>query len=253
LNKFDSKVKQVESSIVRRLKDDGASEAHLKRIEELGGPLKVDWNPKVLAGFDPRTRRFIEAKLVEAESLKIERQETIERAKEEADKWEKDKNQRVAQTVKSEIDALASPIVWLKPQVVPAGASAEEKAKVEQQNKFTKEYSELLGQYAKMEQTPQQFAEFAVGTLIAHKLSADLKAASERVTAAEKARDEAVAAQEAAEAEAEKLQKKLDGIKQAGALSRGSRSTTPAAKGIPIVTNPGEHLDSLFRGIRQSA
>jgi hypothetical protein len=252
-SQYDAKVTSAENAILKKLKDsEGATEKHLKRIEELGGVRKVDWNAKVLAGLSPSTRRFVEAKLVEIESLEVEKQEAVAKAKEEADKWEKDRENRTVQTLQSKAQEFVAPIEWLKPVPIPSTATPEEKAKLENQNKQATHFSSMLQGFLKQKQTPEWTAELAVGTMLAYKFNSDISVLQQQIQSIDQAKAEAVKEKEAITKERDELKAKLDGIKKAGSLSRGSRSAPAVPSGTQVNINPADHLDSLYKGVRRA-
>lgn len=174
--KFDSRVEQAETSITSTLKKRGASDGLLAVIQEEGGWNKfADSNrvlrladgkettaaevaEAVLASLPLSERRAIDAAMMEQIQTKRDRERFFKEEQDKAVEFFKKKDEEAVKQTEAqqnEVKAAAGKIEawhkeisektdWLKVKEIPAGASAAEKAAIEEDNKYTKQLQGLL-------------------------------------------------------------------------------------------------------------
>lgn len=175
---FDVKVTEASETIYSKLLSGGATAPVVEKIKEMGGINAIDWEP-ILEKLPAPTRRFIESKLVEVEDLGERKAKAIAEAKTNADKYlserqQQTSKQREIQTQKalSYGEKLLSETEWMKPKQLPSGATPEEKAKIEDYNKFLKDASVAVAEAAK-DDSPEMRAALGLGVVELMKVRRD--------------------------------------------------------------------------------
>jgi hypothetical protein len=165
---FDKTVADNIESIYNRLKADKFTDAHIEEIKKLGGPAEVDWD-SIAGKMSPSVKRFIDAKLVENETIADKKTRAIEEAKKNADEYLRTK--QAAQTdvvsqhnkqVELKVKELVPQLGWLEERKAKDGATAAEKSAVEAHNKLVAESNEFLKQ-ATTDSSPELRSLLAVG------------------------------------------------------------------------------------------
>ncbi len=134
-------------SILAKLKAAGYTDEHIAKIKEIGLD-KLDWTP-VLEKLPPITKRAIEAKLLENETLAEKRAAAVAAAQKAPQEFTA-KQQQAAESAKkaadaevvAEIDAVTGKVEWAQPKTIPADATAAQRTEIENFNKFVKEQND---------------------------------------------------------------------------------------------------------------
>lgn len=234
--RFDKAVSDNNAAILKKLADNGMTEAQIAQINALGGPEQVDWEP--LWGKLPvQIRRFIEAKLVDNVTLRDNRAAALDKAKANAEAYTKERETRTATELATHVTRFSSQVPWLTDK--PITGTEADKAAAVQHNKAAAELRTQLAEFTKV-QTPERFAEYAVCTLFATRMQAENKALAERIGTAEKSLA-------AITAERDKAVKELEAIRRAeGGRRPGTATAAPSAPRVSSLNvSAGEALDAL--------
>lgn len=175
---FDSKAVEVEESIYTKLLAGGATAPVIEKIKSLGGVNEVNWEP-ILKNLPDQARRYIESKLVEVEDLGEKKAKAIKEAQENAGKYLADRQQQTSkqreistQKALAYGEKLLSETEWMKPRQIPSGATPEQKAAVEDYNKFLKDASVAVVEAAK-DDSPEMRAALGLGVVELMKVRRD--------------------------------------------------------------------------------
>lgn len=150
--KYDQEIAKVDGDIVRILQMRGLSKEHIDAMNKHGGPGAYSqdwWNKEVIETLeksdvaeDKEAARLISAKLNQRIALKWDREQAIVEASDAGSKYVKDQlakqefNQKYeAEVIQKRVAEIQKEIPWMRLQEIPAGATPEQKAKIEQQNK----------------------------------------------------------------------------------------------------------------------
>lgn len=234
--KFDGKIESNNNAIIAKLKEAGMGDEQIAEIKKLGGPDKINWEG-LLEKLPVNLRRFIETKLVNNIELKDERQAEIERVRKDPSKFEQERVQVQSKALVDSANTFLKNISWTAIKQVPANATAEEKAKIEADNKVAQAAVDRV-QGALKDYSPETFGELAVGTAIAYKLKDD-NVALEKALAAEKESSQKVVA------ERDALKAELEKIKKASRTHRPSTTSPPPPAKDPFKLSGMDALDKL--------
>lgn len=237
---FDSQVAKNLEQVYGKLTEAGMPPENLAKIKELGGPVNVDMEP-ILEKMSPTVRRYIEAKLIDNESLADKKKDAIEAAKKDAENFFKGKKdaaeKTTAATVETEkktVDAVLKLVPWMTEPKAPDNATEDQKKGVENHKAFITSTRERIDAALK-DRSPESRAEAVVGTQWAYWYKTQFELAHAKRLEAEKLLAERTA--------------ELDKIKKAsGAGSRVSSARAPAAAapgGVKIGVRGEDALDAL--------
>lgn len=213
---YDDRIQRNVETIYERFKAAGMTEEQLKEMKRLGGPEKVDVKT-LYQHLDQSTAREIEADLIENRLIRKQKAEALEQAKKNAHEF-LDQRRKAHEGVEKEVHEKTRTITktyldtfdWAKEQAVPVSAKADEKARIEAQNKFAKETQDRVKKMLE-DNTPETRAEMVVGTALAYYYKALADYRETAIKALEKKVSEASG--------------ELDRIKKASGASR--RTSTP--------------------------
>jgi hypothetical protein len=227
VQKYADKAKAIETAIIGKLKSIGMTEENVAKFHELGGVKGIDWD-KFLTNVDSPSRRFIEAQLVAYDQLNTEKEAELAKAKENADELLKEKATSEERRITEAVTNFTKDYPWLKDETAKPDATEDEKKLVASRNEFAAAMRSKLEAYSKVK-TPEAYAEFLVGTLIAHKLDAELRISLEE---SKELRTQLKAVTE----ERDTLQQSYDKVRRAGVLNRGGKTNPAPAPKAPTVT-----------------
>jgi len=221
---FSTKLTKNNESIFARLKASGVSDENIAKIKEIGVD-ELEWEP-ILSKLSIQTRRHIEAKLVENVTLAEQREEALNKARENATAFLTERSGREAKQLIEAANTWTKQLPWTSQQQVPANATPEQKAAIEASNKFARESLSNLQGWLQAK-TPAQIAELAVGTMIAYKNKADLEALQAQHKSLQ---DSSNAEKEALVKERDALRTELEDIKSRGVPRNLSGGVGPVKK-----------------------
>lgn len=238
---YDGKVKQNDELIYKKLRDSGASEEQIERIQSLGGPSEVDWD--AISDKLPSTvKRFIDAKLVENEDLEAKKSLAKEQAKKNAEDFFKTKESSFRTSVQSEVESLLPTFPWMKEK--PVTGTDAEKALASAHNKMLQDIQANV-QEAINDDSPKMkallvagFAQFLKTRTEALALKAELTQLSEN------SKKEIDTLRSSLKEKEEFIAK----MKKASTSRLGGSAPTPESKSskVDYSVSPSEHLDRLL-------
>lgn len=150
--KFDGQIRKNDDEVMKILELRGLPKENLEALKSNGGvgayPPKW-WEDNILKALkesdsaeDNQAAKLLEAKLLQRESLKWDREQAVKEASETGSKYIQDRLARQEHAQKYETDLIQErvkqiqkDIPWMKPQTVPTNATPEQKAKIEGENK----------------------------------------------------------------------------------------------------------------------
>lgn len=235
-SQFDGKIDANNKAILDRLADSGFAKEQIDKIVEMGGPEKVNWDA-IREKLPGHLARFIDAKLISNEDLRAERKQAITEARKNPTQFEQKRQESRARVLTETANSFLKQAGGLAIQQIPPSAKPEEKARIEAANKIAKEANEVI-QNALKDDSPETFAELAVGTALAHKFKAERDSLNKEKTTWETER-------KTLQAELTKVKAELDGIKKASRTHRQSSTTPPPVVADPFAVSGGDALDKL--------
>jgi len=161
---FDGQIKANEEAIYSKFLEYGGKQTQVDEIKKHGGPRKIEWEP-LLKHMTLPQRRFIESKLVESEGIAFNREQILNAAKADPEKWEKDYNQRRFSRADEELGKAE----WLKPVALAKDATDEQRKAAAFQNDRRQKLQTLVKSVL-TDTSPEMHAQLAVGTALAHDL-----------------------------------------------------------------------------------
>jgi len=246
VDKFDKPLAAHDTAGMEILTKQGLSAEHLEKVKQLGGIKNVP--PETMSKW---IKAVSDVNLEEGEALKKaylgsrelikERDKTLEevklKPKEFLEKQEQEttaKFQDYTKQMADHVTAATKDIPWCKIQEVPANATPEQKAQIEEQNKFYQE-SEARFQSMLYPKTPQARVDTALAACLSFKLAKDLDVSQKAV--------------QYYKDQYEQTQASLDEIKKAGVTSRsgGTVSAQAAKKPAPPASESDD--DAIERGL----
>lgn len=247
----------TESIYAKLLATPGIDQKSIDKIKELGGPQEVDWDGPNIK-LPAQVRRFLDAKLVENESILEKKTKAIADAKNNAEQYlstRREEQTKGAQlqnkAVETEIEAMLPKFSWFRDLKAKEGATDAEKAAIDEHNKLIED-SRNTFKLAAEDNSPGTRAILAVGYAQLLKTRVDFGAF----------RNEAAAKEATAKAEKDALTKELEEVK--AKLEKVKRSSTTRLRDTPaedvnhtnkpkqvdINTPGGEALDRQLAAIR---
>jgi hypothetical protein len=242
---YDKTVEENNESIYSRMKAEGFTDAHIAEIKKHGGPLNIDWE-SLTKHMSPSLKRFVDAKLVENETLSDKKKRALEDAKKNADEYLRNKEETQTQSaekhnkeVELKVKELVPQLGWLEERKPKDGATDADKAAVERHNKLVKESNEFLSE-AISTNTPELRSLLAVGYVQLLKSKSDYA----------QLKSETEAQIKSLEAELKKAQGLLDKVKNASTsrlqqAEPADKATNPTTDNINI--HPSQALDNLMK------
>lgn len=236
--KFESRITTNYNAVYSKLAEHGLPEAEITKLKSFDARARDSAIENFLSKLPSFDRKYIEAKLLDNVNVGDERDRALQEARANADKILAERKQApVVQTAQRDaaVAEVLRPVLpklaWLHVKEVPPAAAPEEKKRIESENQFAISMQEAL-KSAIIDDSPKQRAEAAIAVPLAQFYRREHAAASARADA---------------------LQKQLDEIRQAGALSRTARSVANAGKPPvqqkAVPADASEALDSLFTEI----
>jgi hypothetical protein len=246
IEKYDKPLAAADTQGTELLVKHGLPQEHIDKIKALGGLKNVppeamsQWinavsktnleDGEALKKAYLGSRELTKEREKALEEVKLKPQEFLAKQEQETTAKFQDYTQQMA----AHVAERTKDIPWCKIQEIPANATPEQKAQIEEQNKFYQE-SEARFQAMLYPKTPQARVETALAACLSFKLAKDLQVTQNAV--------------EYYKNQYEQAQASLDGIKKAGVTSRGGGSVSAQAAKKPAV-NPNESDDdAIERGL----
>lgn len=243
--KFDDAIKANDTEIYTILGRQGLNKEQIEALQKVGGLAFAPDNftnfVDVLRNFKSQDPRIVSQARLDAKKLEDlvsknmdllnERQHTLDSIPGNREKFHKAEQERRAQSYQAydtafwqHYEAITKDIPYARFQEIPANATPEQKAEIEQSNQL---FNFLRPKFesAKFPATPQARAEVAATVCLAFVLNLELEAAQKNL---ESERGKTKAEKDRADA----LQKKLDSIQKAGQTA-GKGFAAPATPNKP--------------------
>lgn len=250
-------VDNTEAIYAKLLATPGIDQKQVDAIKALGGPGEVDWDGPGIKLPAP-IRRFIDAKLLENETVTEKKAKAIADAKANAEQYvasrreEQTKSAELAnKAVETEIETLLPKFPWFKELKAKEGATDEEKKAVESHNALIADARGVFKD-AVTDNSPAMRSILAVGYAQLLKTRVDFTDYRTKAEAKEKAFAEEKAA---LTKELEEVKTKLEKVKRSSTTrlrDTSAEDTAPAAKSknVDLTTAPGDALDKHLAAIR---
>lgn len=139
---YDKTIADNLEAIYAKLKAAGVPEDQIAKIKELGGPAEVDWSAPGVT-LSTTLRRYLDAKLVENETLLEKKQAALKSAKASALQYVSSKQEEAAKSVEArnkavtdEINALLPKFTWFRELKPKDGATEDEKESIKAHNEL---------------------------------------------------------------------------------------------------------------------
>lgn len=244
---FDSRTATAENVILSTLKSK-MTEEQMKQVKEIG-VTNLNWAP-ILDRLDIKSRAVIATKLGEIESVGVEKQAFIEKAKANLDEYLATRDEHSTTSLKKEAHEMVTAAAevlreetWFHQKQVPATATEEEKKAIESHNAFAKDAQETFKE-ALADRSPKMKAICAVGFIKAMQLTNVIRDLEAKVKEAETAR-------EAAQKELTEIEKSAStGAKPSKVAQEEARTTKGSSQEIATggrLKTAGEALDELYQ------
>jgi hypothetical protein len=255
---FDDRAKLVKDFIYSELKGTGkVTDEHIKKIESLGGPAKIDWEQLFAKLENPTAQGVITTKLAELKSLSFEKQRAIEAAKANVDQYVATREKEFVEAstkhnteTKELLLGFLGQFSWMAPQKPADNADEAAKKAAMDHNSWLEGVNKVLGD-ALTDDSPQMRAVLLAGAADHLRLKRDyatVKAALDGVEAKHKAEVEALTKQlEEATAKLEKLKAGSLMKREGGAPT--VQKTTPGAR-ENFSTNAEMAIDAHFANLK---
>lgn len=247
---YDEKIKSLNETAYEILKANNASENEVKNdkgeelfsiaaVKKAGGILGVPWDQweAVLPHLKPLDRERLKAKLLEAAETEDQKKKAISSAPTKLQELFKTKQTESEAKKKQDEDIIRNRISeiqkeqeWARVKEVPANATPEQKAQIEQHNKWVQEGEAMFPRLIEPKNAIEK-TNLAVGFLYGLRVEKEHNVLVERYNALEKKYKE--------------LETKMNGVKKA-ADTRARDTATPAVKSNRMATleeNFAQHLD----------
>lgn len=243
---FKAYVEEVSANdglIWNKLKEAGATEEVITKMKAIGTK-ELDWEV-VLEKLPPVARRYIENKLAVNEDLNDRRVRAIENAKKNASEFLSERQKQSAQDelahyAKSEehFKKVSVQLPWFKLQKPEATATAEQKAAIEEENKFFLTTQDHVTRMLK-DPSPEMRAVAALGYAQMLRLQAEIPMLQSEHAAEKKTLEEKITALEAQLKEKEEFIARVKGASRTSLRDGGAPPNTGAAATQPTFNEPG--------------
>ena len=240
--KFDTRVSTNYQDIYARLSDHRLPDTELEKLKAMPSAERDAAIDTFLDKLPPGSRRFIESKLIDNQSVQDQRRKELTEVRAKADQILAEKAKAPQDTAQRRLDEVTSimrPVLAQLPfvhvQEIPATAGAEERKALESRNAFALSAQEMLRRTL-LDDSPQARSDAALALPLAHYYKREY---------------DTVKAQLAAATE------RLDGITKAGRTSRTANSiASPNRPQTPVSgktqQDSGDAVDSLFNELQKA-
>jgi hypothetical protein len=248
---YVEEIKTNDESIFSKLKEVGASEEVLTKMRTIGTK-DLDWD-SILEKLPPVARRYVENKLAVNEDLAEQRSRAVDEAKKNASEFLAEREKKNTQSelahyaaAETHFGKVSTQLPWFKVQKAEATATPEEKAAIEEENKFfLKTQSAVKEMLA--DPSPEMRAIATLGYAQMLRLQAEIPAIVAEHTAEKKALADEVATLKA------QLKEKEDFIARVKSSSRTSlRESSAPSNPNSVASQPtiGEHGSTALDRLR---
>lgn len=227
--KFSTRLEHNNSTIFETLKRNGLKDALVDQVRALPYDQQVEQIARWSEKLSPRDKLLVQARLADNENVESDRQAALREVKAKADQILAERKNApdnfVAEAVKT-LKPFIPQIPFLHPKEVPANATPAVKAEIEKHNAVAADSQGALLSFLQ-DQSPKTRSVLALAGVLAPRYQAQLRDAEARIKS---------------------LESELGNIREAGRLSKTSRSSGTAERAAPKVnifeTSADEALDA---------
>lgn len=233
--KFSSRLEQNNSTIFETLKRNGLKDNLVDQVKTLPYDQQVEQIARWAEKLSPRDKLLINARLADNENVEADRQAALREVRSKAEEILAKRNAPdnfVEEAVKT-LKPFLPQIPFLHPKEAPANATPAVKAEIERHNAGVAESQSALVSFLN-DQSPKTRSILALAGVLAPRYQAQLRDAEARIKT---------------------LEAELGNIREAGRLSRTSRSSGTAERAAPRVnifeTGAEEALDAAWESMQR--
>jgi len=229
--KFTSRREQNNSTIFETLKRNGLKEALVEQVKALSYDEQVEQIARWAEKLSPRDKLLVNARLADNENVESDRQSALREIKAKAEQILSDRKTAPDAFVEEAVKTLKPflpQIPFLHPKEAPDNAPPAVKAEIEKHNAIAADSQKALLGFLN-DQSPKTRSILALAGVLAPRYQAQLRDAEARIKT---------------------LETELGNIREAGRLSRTSRSSGTAERAAPKMnifeTSADEALDAAW-------
>ena len=234
--KFTSRLEQNNSTIFETLKKNGLKESLVEQVKSLPYDQQVEQIARWAEKLSPRDKLLVTARLADNENVESDRQSALREIKAKADQILAERKAApdtfVAEAVKT-LKPFIPQIPFLHPKEIPANATPAVKAELEKHNAIAADSQSALLNFLN-DQSPKTRSILALAGVLAPRYQAQLRDAEARIKT---------------------LEAELGNIREAGRLSKTTRSSGTAERAAPKVnifdTSADEALDAAWENMQR--
>lgn len=238
--KFSSRLEQNNGTIFETLKRNGLKDELVDQVKSLPYDQQVEQIARWAEKLSPRDKLLITARLADNENIESDRQSALREIKSKADQILAEKknapirsqDQFVEEAVRT-LKPVLPQVPFLHPKELPANATPAVKADIEKHNAVAAESQKMLLTFLQ-DDSARTRSILALAGVLAPRYQAQLKEAEGRVKA---------------------LEKELSSIREAGRLSKTTRSSATADRSAPRVdvfdTNADDAMEEAWKAMQR--
>lgn len=238
--KFSSRLEQNNGMIFETLKRNGLKDDLVEQVKAMPYDQQVEQIARWAEKLSPRDKLLITARLADNENIESDRQSALREIKSKADQILAEKrnaplrnqDQFVEEAVRT-LKPVLPQIPFLHPKEAPANATPAIKAEIEKHNALAAESQKMLLTFLQ-DDSARTRSVLALAGILAPRYQAQLKEAEGRVKA---------------------LEKELSSIREAGRLSKTTRSSATAERAAPRVdvfdTNAEDAMEEAWKAMQR--
>jgi hypothetical protein len=238
--KFSSRLEQNNGTIFETLKRNGLKDDLVEQVKAMPYDQQVEQIARWAEKLSPRDKLLITARLADNENIESDRQSALREIKSKADQILAEKrnaplrnqDQFVEEAVRT-LKPVLPQIPFLHPKEAPANATPAIKAEIEKHNALAAESQKMLLTFLQ-DDSARTRSVLALAGILAPRYQAQLKEAEGRVKA---------------------LEKELSSIREAGRLSKTTRSSATAERAAPRVdvfdTNAEDAMEEAWKAMQR--
>lgn len=238
--KFSSRLEQNNGTIFETLKRNGLKDELVDQVKSMPYDQQVEQIARWAEKLSPRDKLLITARLADNENIESDRQSALREIKSKADQILAEKrnapvrnqDQFVEEAVRT-LKPVLPQVPFLHPKEAPANATPAIKAEIERHNAVAAESQKMLLSFLQ-DDSARTRSILALAGVLAPRYQAQLKEAEGRVKA---------------------LEKELSSIREAGRLSKTTRSSATAERAAPRVdvfdTNAEDAMEEAWKAMQR--
>jgi hypothetical protein len=239
--KYGTPIQKLDETVLGKLKEAGFTDENLTKVKEIGVD-KLDWT-QVLNSV-PALKPFIDRKLLERDGLVERKVEAIKAARTNYDSAVAERReaatvreQQDLQTATGDYERFLTGVPQLKTQIIPADATPEKKAELQNANRAIASAIDLGKKLVAISNTPAGRAETATVAALAHVFKQQAQGAMSAYSSEKAAHDVAKTELGSVKSELTKVKDELSKLRSSGRTV--TTSTPRATSGVKPGLRPG--------------